>query len=164
MRHAIAMPGRILAALALLALAPLAASGEEPVRIGIVLPLSGQNGDYVKHYMAAGTELAVGKEVRVINGREYLFEQPLPADFAFIRAHRGDRLGNLGYRGTMRNFNMVMATAAKVVIAEVDELVAVGGMDPDDIHTPGIFVNHVVHIARHPRLLEIETRGEENLP
>jgi 3-oxoadipate CoA-transferase alpha subunit len=112
----------------------------------------------------AGTELAAGKETRIINGREFLFELPLSADFAFLKAHFGDRLGNLSYRGTMRNFNMVMATAAKVVVAEVDEIVPVGGMDPDDVHTPGIFVDHVVQVARHPRLLEIEARGEEKAP
>jgi 3-oxoadipate CoA-transferase alpha subunit len=111
-----------------------------------------------------GTELAEGKETRVIGGREFLFELPLSADFAFLKAHRGDRLGNLSYRGTMRNFNMIMATAAKVVVAEVDELVPAGGIDPDDVHTPGIFVDHVVQVARHPRLLAIEARGEENTP
>ncbi len=111
-----------------------------------------------------GTELAAGKETRVIDGREFLFELPLAADFAFLKAHRGDRLGNLSYRGTMRNFNVIMATAAKTVIAEVDELVAVGEIDPDDVHTPGIFVNHVVQVARHPRLLAVEARGEESAP
>ncbi len=104
---------------------------------------------------AAGTELAKGKESRVIDGREYVFEKPLRADFAFIRAHRGDRLGNLAFRKAMRNFNMVMATAAEMTIAEVDKLVPVGGIDPEDVHTPGIFVDRVVHIARHPKLVEI---------
>jgi 3-oxoadipate CoA-transferase alpha subunit len=111
-----------------------------------------------------GTELAEGKETRFIGGREFLFELPLAADFAFLKAHRGDRLGNLSYRGTMRNFNMIMATAAKVVIAEVDEIVPAGGIYPDDVHTPGIFVDHVVQVARHQRLLAIEARGEENTP
>src|SRR5512146_47660 len=74
----------------------------------------------------AHTELAEGKELRVINGREYVFELPLHADFAFIKAHRGDRFGNLAYRRAMRNFNLIMATAAKVVAAEVDELVSGG--------------------------------------
>ncbi len=109
----------------------------------------------------AGTELAAGKETRVIDGREFLLEKPLSADFAFLKAHRGDRLGNLIYRGTMRNFNMVMATAAKVVIAEVDELVPVGALNPEDVHTPGIFVDHVVQVARHLRLLEVAARGQE---
>jgi 3-oxoadipate CoA-transferase alpha subunit len=109
----------------------------------------------------AGTELAAGKETRIIEGREFLFEKPLPADFALLKAHRGDRFGNLVYRGTMRNFNMVMATAAKVVVAEVDELVPVGTLNPEDVHTRGIFVDHIVEVGRHPRLLETEQRGEE---
>ncbi len=104
---------------------------------------------------SAGTELAKGKETRTIDGREMVFEKPLRADFAMVRAHRGDRLGNLAYRKAMRNFNMVMATAAEVTIAEVDELVPVGGIDPEDIHTPGIFVDKLVHLPRHPKLVEI---------
>jgi 3-oxoadipate CoA-transferase alpha subunit len=104
-----------------------------------------------------GTELAAGKEIRVINGKEYVFETPVHADFAFIKAYRGDRLGNLSYRMTMRNFNPIMATAAKVVIAEVDELVPVGALSPDEIHTPGIFIDHLVQVARHPRLLKPES-------
>ncbi len=101
---------------------------------------------------AAGTELAEGRELRVLNGREYVFEEPLHADFAFIKAHRGDRLGNLSYRRAMRNFNLIMATAAKVVAAEVDELLPAGEISPEEIHTPGIFVDRVVQVARHPRL------------
>ena len=90
--------------------------------------------------------------MRVIDGQEYLFETPLRADFAFIKAYRGDRLGNLVYRGTMRNFNTIMATAAKVVAAEIDELVPVGALSPEEIQTPGIFIDHVVQVERHPRL------------
>jgi len=101
---------------------------------------------------AAGTELAAGKELRVIKGREYVFEEPLHADFALIKAHRGDRLGNLSYRLAMRNFNLIMATAAKTVIAEVDELVPAGNISPEEVHTPGIFVDRVVHVERHPLL------------
>jgi 3-oxoadipate CoA-transferase alpha subunit len=100
-----------------------------------------------------GTELAEGKEVRVINGRPYVFELPLSADFALIKAHRADRWGNLTYRRTMRNFNPIMATAAKVVIAEVDEIVPVGALSPEEIETPGIFVDRVVATERHPRLV-----------
>ena len=103
---------------------------------------------------AVGTELAAGKEMRTIDGRDYVFEKPLRADFALIKAYRGDRLGNLNYRMAMRNFNMIMATAAKVVIAEVDQLVPVGALSPDEIHTPGIFVDRVVAIERHPRVFE----------
>lgn len=102
----------------------------------------------------AGTELAVGKEIREIEGRQYVFETPLRADFAFIKAHRGDRLGNLNYRMAMRNFNMVMATAAKVVIAEVDQFVPVGALSPDEIHTPGIFVDRVAQVERDPRVFD----------
>lgn len=108
----------------------------------------------------AGTELAAGKETRVIDGREYVFETPLKADFVFIKALQGDRFGNLNYRGTMRNFNMVMATAGKVVVAEVDEIVPAGSLDPEAIQTPGIFVTHLVEVQRHPRLLELPP--EEN--
>jgi 3-oxoadipate CoA-transferase alpha subunit len=104
---------------------------------------------------SAGTELGKGKEIRTIDGREYVFEKPLHADFAMIRAHRGDRLGNLQFRKAMRNFNIAMAMAGNVTIAEVDELVPVGGIDPEDVHAPGIFVNHLVHCARHPKLVEI---------
>ncbi len=104
---------------------------------------------------AVGTELAAGKEIRNIDGRDYVFETPLRADFAFIKAHRGDRLGNLNYRMAMRNFNMIMATAAKVVIAEVDQLVPVGALSHEEIHTPGIFVDHVVQVERHPRVFEL---------
>jgi 3-oxoadipate CoA-transferase alpha subunit len=107
----------------------------------------------------AGTDLAAGKETRVIDGREYVFEKALKADFAFVRAYRGDRLGNLNYRMAMRNFNVPMATAAKFVAAEVDELVPVGSIDPEDVHTQGIFVDRVVEVVRHPKYLEITTEG-----
>ena len=100
---------------------------------------------------AAGTGLAKGKEIRMIDGRPHVLEAPLHADFAFIKAHLGDRLGNLCYRYAMRNFNPVMATAAKVVIAEVDRIVPAGELDPDRIHTPGIFVDRVVQVERDPR-------------
>jgi 3-oxoadipate CoA-transferase alpha subunit len=108
----------------------------------------------------ADTELAAGKETRILNGREYVFEAPIHADFALIKAHRGDRLGNLSYRGAMRNFNMIMATAAKHVVAEVDELVPLGTVSPEEIHTPGIFVDHVVQVERHPRLFEPQQKEE----
>jgi 3-oxoadipate CoA-transferase, alpha subunit len=103
----------------------------------------------------AGTEMAKGKETRTIDGRDYVFEKPLRGDFALIRAHLGDRIGNLAFRKAMRNFNVPMATAGNVTIAEVDELVPVGGIDPEQVHTPGIFVDHVVHLPRHPKLVEI---------
>jgi 3-oxoacid CoA-transferase A subunit len=92
----------------------------------------------------AGTVVAEGKETRVLDGREHLLEYPLKADFALIRARRADRFGNLVYRGASRNFNPLMAMAARVTIAEVDEIVDVGALDPDQIHTPGIFVQRLV--------------------
>src|SRR6185312_9710566 len=91
-----------------------------------------------------GTVVAEGKETRVIDGKSYVFEQPLRAGFAFVKAWRGDRKGNLIYRRTARNFNPVMATAAEVTIAEVEELVEPGRLDPDAIVTPGIFVRHIL--------------------
>jgi 3-oxoadipate CoA-transferase alpha subunit len=91
-----------------------------------------------------GTLLAEGKETREINGRHYVLESPIYADFALIRAHRGDRWGNLVYRKTARNFGPIMATAAKCAIAEVGEIVALGELDPEAIITPGIFVQRVV--------------------
>lgn len=101
---------------------------------------------------AAGTELARDKEARVIDGKLYVFEEPLHADFAFIKAWRGDRWGNLTYRLAMRNFNPIMATAGRTTIAEVEELVPLGALDPEEIHTPGIFVDRVVQVERHPLL------------
>jgi 3-oxoadipate CoA-transferase alpha subunit len=91
-----------------------------------------------------GTLLAEGKETREINGRHYVLESPIPADFALIRAHRGDRWGNLVYRKTARNFGPIMAMAARCAIAEVEEIVELGELDPEAIVTPGIFVQRVV--------------------
>ncbi len=91
-----------------------------------------------------GTVVADGKETREIDGVHYVFEAPLKADFAFVKAHTGDVHGNLVYRRTARNFNPVMATAARVTIAEVEHLVAPGGIDPDAVITPGIFVTHIL--------------------
>ncbi|SFU52444.1 CoA transferase subunit A [Alicyclobacillus macrosporangiidus] len=93
---------------------------------------------------SAGTLLAEGKETRVIGGQTYVLEYALTADVALIRAHKADRLGNLVYRKTARNFNPVMATAAKLVIAEVDEIVEVGQMDPEVIVTPHLYVDIIV--------------------
>ncbi|MSP98164.1 MAG: 3-oxoacid CoA-transferase subunit A [Betaproteobacteria bacterium] len=92
----------------------------------------------------AGTPLADGKETRNINGREMLLEYALRADYAFVKAYKGDRWGNLVYRMTARNFNPVMATAGEVTIAEVEELVQVGDLDPEAVVTPAIFVDRVV--------------------
>jgi 3-oxoacid CoA-transferase subunit A len=90
-----------------------------------------------------GTVIAEGKETREFDGKMYLLETALHADFALVKAWRGDRLGNLVYRRTARNFNPMMATAARVTIAEVEELVEPGELDPDAIHTPGIYVQRI---------------------
>ncbi|MET0857836.1 MAG: 3-oxoacid CoA-transferase subunit A [Telluria sp.] len=94
-----------------------------------------------------GTLLAEGKETRLIDGRHYVLESPIHADFALIKAHRGDRWGNLVYRKTARNFGPIMAAAAKVTVAQVREVVALGELDPEAIVTPGIFVQRVVREA-----------------
>ena len=94
-----------------------------------------------------GTQLAEGKETRLINGRHYVLEAPIHADFALIKALRGDRWGNLVYRKTARNFGPIMAMAAKVAIAQVAQVVALGELDPEHIVTPGIFVQRVVQEA-----------------
>ena len=104
-----------------------------------------------------GTLVAEGKETRVIDGKPYVLELPLHADFALVRAFRGDRLGNLVYRKTARNFNPIMATAARVTIAEVENLVEPGALDPDQVVTPGIFVQHVVKGERYERRIEKRT-------
>ena len=90
-----------------------------------------------------GTPLAEGKETREIDGRHYVLEYPIKADFALIKAHQGDRWGNLVYRKAARNFGPIMATAAKTTIVEVSQLVALGELDPENIITPGIFVQRV---------------------
>jgi 3-oxoacid CoA-transferase subunit A len=104
-----------------------------------------------------GTIVAEGKETREIAGRGYVLEMPLLADFAFVKAHKADRLGNLVYRRTARNFNPMMATAARVTIAEVEHLVEPGALDPDAIVTPGIFVHHVVQATGYEKKIEKRT-------
>ena len=104
-----------------------------------------------------GTVVAEGKETRVIDGKPYVFEAPLHADFAFVRAWKGDRLGNLVYRKTARNFNPIMATAAQVTIAEVEHLVEPGDIDADHVVTPGIFVQHILKGEKYERRIEKRT-------
>ncbi len=104
-----------------------------------------------------GTLVAVGKETREIEGKHYVLERPLRADFAFVKAWRGDRVGNLLYRRTARNFNPVMATAAATTIAEVEHLVEPGELDPDHIVTPGIFVKHILQGAGYEKRIEKRT-------
>ncbi|NNN04985.1 MAG: CoA transferase subunit A [Elusimicrobia bacterium] len=101
-----------------------------------------------------GTPVAEGKETRQFDGRWHVFERGLRADFAFIKAWKGDVLGNLEYRKTARNFNQVMATAAETVIAEVEQLVEVGGLHPDHIHTPGIYVDQVLTGSKYLKPIE----------
>lgn len=107
-----------------------------------------------------GTELGADKEVRTIEGRSYVFELPLRADFALLKAYTGDRVGNLTYRMAMRNFNPLMATAARTVVAEVDRVVPAGELAADEVHTPGIFVDRVVEVERHPLLFQPEAEGQ----
>ena len=100
---------------------------------------------------AVGTELAAGRETRVINGREYLLEYALPLDYAFIRARRADTFGNLQFHRAQRNFNPIMATAAKCTIVEVDEdIVPAGTIDADSVHTSGLFVHRMVRVPPEP--------------
>jgi 3-oxoadipate CoA-transferase alpha subunit len=95
---------------------------------------------------AVGTELAAGKEHREFNGRTYLLAEALHADYAFVRARTADEFGNLVYQGTERNFNPLMATAARCTIVEVEQIVPVGSLDPNQVHTPGIYVHRIVQI------------------
>jgi 3-oxoadipate CoA-transferase, alpha subunit len=99
-----------------------------------------------------GTELAQGKETRVINGRNYVLEHPIFGDVALIKALKGDRWGNLTYRKAARNFGPIMASAAKLTIAQVDEIVPLGSLDPEHIITPGIFVQRVVEVGNTVQL------------
>jgi 3-oxoacid CoA-transferase subunit A len=101
-----------------------------------------------------GTPVAEGKETRQFDGRWHVFERGLRADFALIKAWKGDQLGNLEYRKTARNFNQVMATAAACVIAEVEQLVEVGGLHPQHIHTPGVYVDHILKGAKYAKPIE----------
>jgi 3-oxoacid CoA-transferase A subunit len=110
---------------------------------------------------AVGTELAEGRETRIINGREYLLEYALPLDYAFIRARRADTFGNLQFHRAQRNFNPVMATAARCTIVEVDEpLLPAGAIDPDEVHTSGLFVHRIVVVPPAPDGLWPQKREE----
>lgn len=104
-----------------------------------------------------GTEVAEGKEVRIINGKPYILEQALTADFAIVKAWKGDTMGNLIYRATANNFNQPMAMAGKITIAEVEELVPAGTLDPNFIHTPGIFVQRIFQGVNYEKRIERRT-------
>ena len=104
-----------------------------------------------------GTEVAEGKEVREFNGKEYLIEYAFDSDFALVKAWKGDKFGNLIFKGTARNFNPMMAMAGKITIAEVEELVEPGELDPDMIHTPGIYVHRIFQGAHFEKRIEQRT-------
>jgi 3-oxoacid CoA-transferase A subunit len=104
-----------------------------------------------------GTEVAEGKEIREFNGKLYLMELALQADFALVKAWKGDTAGNLIFKGTARNFNPMMATAGKITIAEVEELVPTGSLDPNQIHTPGIYVERIFQGDFYEKRIEQRT-------
>ena len=107
-----------------------------------------------------GTEVAVGKEVRYFNGKPHILETALVADFAIVKAWKGDRFGNLVFKGTARNFNPVMAMAGKITIAEVEELVEPGELDPNFVHTPGVFVQRIFQGVNYEKRIEQRTVRE----
>ncbi|KRO65163.1 MAG: succinyl-CoA--3-ketoacid-CoA transferase [Cryomorphaceae bacterium BACL11 MAG-121015-bin20] len=104
-----------------------------------------------------GTEVAQGKEVREYNGKPHILESALTADFAFVKAWKGDTAGNLIFKGTARNFNPLMAMAGKITVAEVEELVPAGELDPNQIHTPGIFVQRILQGEKYVKRIEQRT-------
>ena len=101
-----------------------------------------------------GTEIAIGKEIRNFNGKDYLLEMAFDADFAIVKAWKGDTMGNLIFKDTARNFNPLMAMAGKITIAEVEELVPAGELDPNNIHTPGIYVNRIFEGKNYEKRIE----------
>lgn len=107
-----------------------------------------------------GTPIAEGRETRMFDGREYLLETGLAADFALVKAWKGDRFGNLVYRRTARNFNPMMAAAGRVTVAEVEELVETGELDPDQIHTPSVYVQRIIVCNGHEKRIERRTTRE----
>jgi 3-oxoacid CoA-transferase subunit A len=105
----------------------------------------------------AGTKIAEGKESRIIDGREMIFEKPLKADFAIVRAWKGDKWGNLIFRKTARNFSPMMCTAARITIAEVENLVEVGELDPDAVHVPSVYVKRIFKGSGYQKWIETRT-------
>jgi len=105
----------------------------------------------------AGTQIAQGKESRVIDGREMIFEKPLKADYAIVRAWKGDKWGNLVFRKTARNFSPMMCTAARITIAEVEHLVELGELDPDQVHVPSVYVNRIFQGTIYEKPIEKRT-------
>ncbi|KGR82069.1 CoA transferase subunit A [Lysinibacillus odysseyi] len=108
-----------------------------------------------------GTPIAEGKPVKEFDGKEYIEERAIVGDYAFVKAWKADKLGNLVYRKTARNFNPIMATAGKITIAEVEEIVEVGELNPDEIHTPAVFVQHVVLGDNYEKKIEKRTTRTE---
>ncbi|MES3038752.1 MAG: CoA transferase subunit A [Bdellovibrionota bacterium] len=104
-----------------------------------------------------GTLIAEGKEVREFDGKKYILERGITGDFAFVKAWKGDKFGNLVYRKTARNFNPMAATAGKITVAEVEELVETGSLDPDQIHTPGIYVQKIFQGSNYQKRIEQKT-------
>jgi 3-oxoacid CoA-transferase subunit A len=104
-----------------------------------------------------GTEIAIGKEMRNFNGKDYLLELAFDADFAIVKAWKGDTMGNLIFKDTARNFNPLMAMAGKITIAEVEELLPAGELDPNNIHTPGIYVNRIFEGKNYEKRIEQRT-------
>tara|TARA_B110000046_G_scaffold132679_1_gene139125 strand:- start:1833 stop:2531 length:699 start_codon:yes stop_codon:yes gene_type:complete len=104
-----------------------------------------------------GTEVAEGKEIRLFHGKNYIMEEAYQADFAFVKAWKGDETGNLIFRGTARNFNPLMCGAAKITVAEVEELLPVGALDPNQVHIPGILVNRIFQGSRYEKRIEQRT-------
>ncbi|MEK4630090.1 MAG: CoA transferase subunit A [Solibacillus sp.] len=109
-----------------------------------------------------GTPIAEGKEEKIFDGKTYILEQAITGDFALVKAWKADRSGNLVFRKTSRNFNPLVATAGKITIVEVEELVEVGELDPDGIHLPGIYVQHIVHDLSYEKRIERRTVREDD--
>lgn len=109
-----------------------------------------------------GTEVAIGKETREFNGKMYVLEEAFKADFAFVKAWKGDEAGNLIFKGTARNFNPAMCGAAKITVAEVEELLPVGSLDPNQIHIPGIFVQRIFQGVTYEKRIEQRTVRQRN--
>lgn len=109
-----------------------------------------------------GTEVAEGKEIRVFNGKPHILEHAFDANFAFVKAWKGDEAGNLIFKGTARNFNPMMAMAGKITVAEVEELVPAGELDPNTIHTPGIFVQRIYQGSSYEKRIEQRTVRSKN--
>jgi 3-oxoacid CoA-transferase subunit A len=109
-----------------------------------------------------GTEVAEGKETRIFNGKEYVLEEAFDADFAIVKAWKGDTQGNLIFKGTARNFNPMMAMAGKITIAEVEELVPAGELNPDHIHVPGIYVKRIFQGTNYEKRIENRTTRKKN--